>query len=416
MRSAYSVADVEHILRDVPPGMDPLYERALNQLSRTSCGKHLIKAILQWTVCAIRPLTLKELEHALQLGSGEKVLALDKFIASTCWQFVQVDKNGRVSLIHETVRVFLLREDLQSEFVVDRAGGHGRIADVCLLYLSSNEMKPSRNQKLMHLYRSKVSKRGPLINYACEYFSPHLRRSHSENSARFGSLCDFLVGNISSWIEHIARTGNLQPLIHAARDMKAFLQAHAKYHSPTGKHVRLVNAWESDLVHLVAQFGRNLIESPSAIFWLIPSFCPPMTAIGSQSMPASNAISIKGLTSLVWSDRISCIQYRELQARAVACADATFAVGLSNNYIKIYSRSTCQELKQISTSQSAKLLTYSDSGKILAVTSFHYLTVFNLDSGQQLWQVRFHHECLKIIFADQDKVIWIVTKGGRLCL
>jgi len=414
MRSAYSVANVEQILRDVPQGMDPLYERALGQVSRTNRGKHLIKAILQWTICAIRPLTLKELEHAIQLDLRENVLTLDRFIASTCWQFVQVDKNGRVSLIHETVRAFLLREDLQSEFAVDKTKSHGRIADVCLLYLGSNEMKPPRNQKLMHLYQSKVSKRSPLMNYACENFSQHLRLSHSEDTLRFASLCDFLAGNISSWIEHIAQTGNLQPLIKAARNMKGFLQTHVKYHSSTDKHVQLVSAWELDLVHLVAQFGRNLIESPSAIFWLIPPFCPPMTAIGSQSVSASNAISVKGLSSLIWSDRISCIQYRDLQARAVGCTDATFAVGLSNKSIKIYSRSTCQELRQLVNSQSAKLLRYSDSGKILAVTTIHFLTVFNHESGQQLWQVRLPYECLTIVFADQDKVLWLVTKGGIL--
>jgi len=414
IRSAYSAADVEHILRDVPLGMDPLYARALDQLSGVNRGKHVIRAILQWIVCAIRPLTLQELGHALQLDLGETALALEKFITFTCRQFVHVDKNGKVSLIHETVRAFLLRDDLQSEFAVNEMKGHGRIADVCLLCLVSNEMKPPRNQKLMHLYRSKVAKRGHLINYACEYFSQHLRRSHPEDRLRLTNLGDFLVGNISSWIEHIARTGNLQPLIQASKDLKSFLQSHAKDHSPTGKSVDLANAWESDLVHLVAQFGKNLIESPSAIFWLIPPFCPPMTAIRSQQLPVSNGVSIKGLKSLTWSDRISCIQYRELQAKAVACASSTFAVGLSDKSIKIYNRSTCQELRQLATSLPAKLLVYSDSGKILAVTSIQFLTIFNQDSGQQLWQVRLHHECLKIIFADQDKVIWLATKGNIL--
>ena len=412
MQSAFSEVDIQQILKDVPRGMDALYERALALMSRTNRGKHLIKAILLWVVCAIRPLAIDELEQALKFDTGEIVLALEGFIASNCGQLVRVDKVGRVSLVHETVRAFILRQELKSEFAVGKAGGHGRIADVCLQYLSSDEMKPPRSQKFMHMYSAKSAKRSPFVDYACLHFSQHLRRSHSGDPRRFICLSNFLRGNVSTWIEYVARVRNLHCLIRTAKDMKSFLQARAKYHPPIGRDVQHVDNWQSDLIRLAAQFGRNLIECPSSIFWLIPPFCPPKTAIGAQFESTPHSISVSGLSSSVWSDRASCIHYRERQTRAVASTDSAFAVGLSDKSINLYSTSTCQEIQQLNGTQPVKLLNFSSSGKVLAATSVHYVTLFNLESGQRMWHNRLPQECLTLMFTDRDNVLRLVTKGG----
>ena len=414
MRAVFSESDIQRVLDEVPPGMDSLYERALVSMSQTSRGKHLIKAILQWAVCATRPLTVEELQHALKLDTGESVLNLETFITLTCEQLVHVDKGGKVLLIHETVRAFLLRQDLQSEFAFNRSDAHGRIVDICLQYLNSDEMRPPRNQRLMQLYRAKVKKRSAFVGYACSYFGYHLRRSSSENAHRFIQLCEFLHGNVCSWIEQIARGGHLQYMIRTANDLKCFLQARAKYYSPLGQNVQYADSWESDLIRLAAQFGRNLTEYPSAIFWLIPPFCPPMTAIRSQFKSTPHGITLYGLSLTTWSDRISCIHYRDKQARAVACTATSFAVGLSDKSIELYSRSTCQELQQLQNLQPAKLLAFSDSGKLMAVSSVHYITMFNVGTGEQMWQTRLLQECLALIYVDQDKILWLVTKGGIL--
>lgn len=415
LRSAFSQTNIQDILNDVPEGMDPLYKRALGLTSQTNRGKHVIKAILAWTVCAIRPLTLEELKTALQLDLGESVLALDDFISSNCWQFVQVDIGGKVSLIHETARAFLLRETLESEFAVNKDNAHSRITDICLQYLCSDEMKPPRSQKLLHVHRTKVLKRSAMAKYACTYFGQHLRRSRAEDNHRFLALCKFLSANVSSWIEHIASTGNLQYLVQMAQDMKGFTQARARHFSPLGTHVKLVETWASDLVRLVSQFGKHLTESPGVIFWLIPPFCPPMSAIGSQSESASSqGIVVKGLSSLDWSDRISCIQFRDFQTRAVACTTSTFAVSLSDKSINTYSRGTCQQVQSLKCSQPAKLMVYSSSERLLACSSLHFLTLFNLNTSEQVWQVRLPHECIALVFADQDIKLWIVTKDGTL--
>jgi len=339
---------------------------------------------------------------------------LDKFIASNCWQFVQVEGGGKVSFIHETVREFLLREDLTSEFAVKKFESHGRIADICLQYLRSDQMKPPRGHKLLHLYLSNLATRSPFVEYASEFFSAHLCQSRFEDVPRFLSLCSFLKDNLFSWIYNIARTGNLQHLIHVAKDLKSYTQAHIKYHSILGSNVQLIDSWAADLIRLVSQFGKHLVESPSTIFWLIPPFCPPNSALAKQTDAAPLGILIKGLSSIDWNDRISCIQYKDHLTRAISCANSTFAVALSNKSINTYSRSTCQQIHNIPCIEFAKLMVYSASERFLAYSSIDYFTMFNLNTGQQMWQLRLPHECIAIVFATREETIWIVTKGGIL--
>lgn len=59
LRQVYSEATLKKILEDIPQGMDKLYSRSLEPLSRAAYSKPLAKAILMWTACAVRPLLSK---------------------------------------------------------------------------------------------------------------------------------------------------------------------------------------------------------------------------------------------------------------------------------------------------------------------------------------------------------------------
>jgi WD40 repeat protein len=139
-----------------------------------------------------------------------------------------------------------------------------------------------------------------------------------------------------------------------------------------------------------------------------------MTAIGSQFGSIPGVIEVVGLSASVWSDRISCIHFQDLQPRAVATTDATFAVGLSDKTIKIYSRSTCQEQQQFKSSQPPKLFAYSSSGKFLAVATIDFIEMYQPDSGLRLWQKRLRQDCLTVVFAQKDRTLRLIDKGGNL--
>jgi len=76
------------------------------------------------------------------------VQSMEKTIEGLCGQFVTVDKNGSVQMVHQTARDFLLG-NRESEFGVDIGKAHERLAITCLNFLCSNEMKPPRNRILL---------------------------------------------------------------------------------------------------------------------------------------------------------------------------------------------------------------------------------------------------------------------------
>ena len=414
IQDAFSVSDAQNILDELPQGMDALFERIVLLMSRVKRGKHIVQAIVRWVTCAMRSLTLAELEYALKLDIGEDVVGLKSFITSTCGQLVQVDGNGKVSLVHDTAKVFLLQLEPGSDFSIDSYETHNNISNACLKYLNGQEMKPPRNRKLMRAYRVNTAKRSAFVAYASVNFSQHIRRSHSDDAQLFARLSSFLQGNICSWIEYMARKGNLHNLVRTAKDLRGFLEARAKYYSPIGDDMHRVGSWESDLIRLASQYGSHLTRSPSAIFWLLPPFCPPMTAVGRQYGSFPHGMSVKGLSATTWSDRASCNNFIDKQTRAIACADKLCAVSLSDKTTTLLSRPTYEEIRQIRTPQPTKVMAFSDSEKLLAMSSVHYVSVFSTHSGVMLWQTRTPQECLRLLFVDHGEALWVVTKAGTL--
>lgn len=176
LSSTYSEEEIETVLNEIPPEMETLYFRTVQSMSQLPRGKKLAKAILTWTTCATRPLTLVELAGAIRLDLKENVTQLDESIAVLCGQLVMVDKSGRVQMVHMTAREFLLDEKLDSDFNVRKIAAHTQLAKACLSYLVSDEMKPPRmNRKGSNA--NSTGKRAEFSAYACTSFSYHLARA-----------------------------------------------------------------------------------------------------------------------------------------------------------------------------------------------------------------------------------------------
>ena len=92
-------------------------------------------------------------------------------------------------------------------------------------------------------------------------------------------------------------------------------------------------------MRLSAKFAAALVDFPPAIFTLIPPLCPP----GSEICKVSNVnrnLSVAGLSSSQWGDRISCIAFREGQSSALCHGHDLFAVGLTTGLVEISLRPT----------------------------------------------------------------------------
>ncbi|KAH0543071.1 hypothetical protein FGG08_002584 [Glutinoglossum americanum] len=438
----WTVSQVRQVLEEVPQNMEQLYARALRIMSsKPKYTKDIARTILVWTVCAVRPLTISELYAALKIDLGDDVHDLESAIASLCAQLVHVDKTGRVLMVHLTARTFLVDPKLESEFSINEKVGHLRLAEICLQYLCSDEMKLPRARRSKRV-QTRRTQRSNFVFYVCPAFAEHLRRTTSKDHTLSALLYEFLDNNVLSWIEHIASTGNLFVLTRTANSIKAYLQRHIQSSSPLGEFTHLVESWVIDLQRIVAKFGTHLLSSPSAIYWLIPPFCPASSAIASSFGPSSRRIVVKGLTDTGWDDRLSCITSHDRQVSSVACGEAFFAIGYFLGNIVLHHNTTCQEWRTLehggpkagslwtfSTSYDILDFAFLDKDKVLmAATRCNVAHSWNLQSGRDVGKIdwteslpfsdegQFRRPPLTVAFSPDESLIAIVYRGRSICL
>ena len=137
-------------LPDLPSDVSNAYEKILHR----SSDKNLARILLQLIVATTRPLSLEEANVALTLATQKpsprsykevELWPLSNFksiVQDICGLFVSVH-DGKLSLIHQTAREFLLRtSDLHNkdpdkwQGCFDIMEAHGTVSRVCLDYLS----------------------------------------------------------------------------------------------------------------------------------------------------------------------------------------------------------------------------------------------------------------------------------------
>lgn len=144
---------------------------------------------------------------------------LAESILALCGHLVTVDKVGKAQMVHGTAREFLLNDELESEFAINETEAHTRSARACLVYLTGDEMKPPRTSR-RGAAMCMAGKRAEFSVYACATFSYHLAKADPLANDIFVLADKFLRLNVLSWIEVIAQTQNLIPLIRAAKNLR----------------------------------------------------------------------------------------------------------------------------------------------------------------------------------------------------
>ncbi|GAB1315399.1 hypothetical protein MFIFM68171_05609 [Madurella fahalii] len=384
LSTVWTMKQIERVLDDVPQGMDLLYSRAVELLlARPSHSVTVAKAILMWTICAIRPLTVAELQSALQLDIGTTVQDPENAIPSLCCQLVHVDKNGRVLIVHLTARTFLQERGLESPLTFCPIPGHRRILQVCLQLLISDEMKPPKSRRGSEKAGGKKrqhKQQSAFLTYAALHFSEHMRKTTSNNIVVGPLLHEFLEKNVFTWIEFLAKHDSLHVLARTADLIKNYYQRQSKYFPPLGEQIQLADAWTVDLHRLVAKFGTVLARRPSSIYSLIPPFCPSSSAIATVFGKPARCIQVVGIQDVGWDDRLSCIDSGGLQCYAVASGEGYFAVGFGNSVV-LHHAVTCQRWKELNHGDVVRRLGFDRTGTWLVSAGRRDLKLWDLEGG-----------------------------------
>jgi WD40 repeat protein len=413
LRKVHTSGDVKRILDEVPSDMNSLYARILASMSSAAHGKVLAKAILSWTVCAVRPLATVELGEALMLDLQDTIDDVEASIQSSCGHLVYVDANSLVQMVHLTARDYLLHPDTTSEFAVDEVQGHRRLLLTCLSYLQGNERKASRPGRPGN---TKVTKEpSPFIKYASVSLHEHLRHLSWTDASLITPLAQFFASpNVLAWIEYLAEQSDLYRLIDTGKALGVFLNGVPESMLNEHRDIAMLNSWAVDLVRLVMQFGGNLGAFPASIYNLIAPFCPPTSAPRKQFGSAPRGITVRGVLQDSWGDCLSTIHNPDQQFSCIASSDRHFAYGCSSGKIMVFQHLLYHQTAMLDHQEPVRLLSFGQQGHMLVSASFKVIRVWNVATKSEAHQFDARQQCMAVAFADQGRQLVAAFKDHRL--
>ncbi|KAL8375675.1 hypothetical protein RB595_006996 [Gaeumannomyces hyphopodioides] len=403
---------MESILEEVPRGMESLYSRTLDSMSRVPRGKELSKAILRWATCAVRPMTTAELNGALSLDIKDSFPSLEDSITALCGQLVVVDKFGKVQMVHETAREFLMGADQDSEFSIKKERAHTRLALVCLIYLSGTEMKPPRPHRRRGHTKQAATKVDFAI-YACTAWSYHLARADPGATDLLDTLEMFLKSNVLTWVEAIAESGNLNQLIRTSKNLGRYLKACAAERSPLEPRIRMLRQWTADFTRIPAMFASALTALPSAIFSLIPPFCPASSMIHRTTSPGRK-LSVIGALGQQWDDRLVSLDFRQSQPTALSYGENFLAVGLMSGRVTLYHATSYQEYKAFDHGEAVKFIVFRAKSGMMSTCGMKSLSIWDIRTGALLRRLASPPRPLTMLF-DEDMLLVASHKNYIAC-
>ncbi|KAK3935808.1 hypothetical protein QBC46DRAFT_322718 [Diplogelasinospora grovesii] len=427
LRKVTSEKEVERVLESTPSNMDALYSKILVDMANARFGKELAKALITWTLYAFRPLTTSELLKPIEMDIDDKIDDVELAISRCCGNLVYVDANSKVQLVHLTVREFLTGKNVESEFAVTKQDGHRRMAQVCLEFLIQSDKNASKLRRPNSDTDSRLDPNSPSLppftDYASTFLFQHLQHVHSTNDEIFVLLSKFLgSSSLLRWVEFIGTNGDLHTVYQAGKTINSLLNRRAQ-HSPPAELARdqeqfaMLEKWGDDLIHLVTKFSHWLRVSPRSIYHIIPSFCPPDSAIRRQFSRQPKGISVQGLLARAWDDCLTTITYpRGMTPTVLATGRGFFAVGMMNpgGSIMVHDDSIFQEVYSLSHGEPVWRMAFAESGKCLASAGANKVRIWSCTDGTELMSFGISSRCLAIAFTDDDTILRVATKQNQL--
>ena len=402
--------DIQLALTEVPRGMEQLYEKMLKGVeTQTPRLQLMTKRILTWASFCWRPLSIAELEVALE-PEFKGFVKLQDTIAQICGHFVSVE-NSRLTLIHLTARQFLSTDRNGVPAFIQNRYGHDHIAIVCLNYLSTDNWRRVFNSIEKGIpKRTRDSRVGrlllgendhPFLSYAICYWAYHVSKASVNSRDLLESLQNFFARYSLTWVEAIALTGNLRYLIRSAQYLKAFSKRMLRnvcsnsasnllsLHESSENEAKCIQMWANDFIRIVGKFGANLVQSPSSIYRLVVPFCPRDSMIGTlyNKNAKDYKLSVTGLHLNGWDDCLAGVSVGQDQLASKVLATDTHFITLasSSGTIIVWHAETCEEATRMLHKEYTSLMSLDRSQTRLVTAGLLTYRVWDISSGKELY-------------------------------
>ncbi|KAK4163097.1 hypothetical protein QBC43DRAFT_240047 [Cladorrhinum sp. PSN259] len=178
---AKSISEIEAALRDLPVGLNQVYERILLKIQPHQ--EETIADILRWVAFAMSPLSLPELCEAVGVQGTNELSRQDvcESYVESCGHLLLVTgepPKRTVSFVHQSAKDFMLKQQGPERYSISSSNGHTAICDRILLLIEERSLSGQGND-----YETSQSKREDadqeetwvLANYAGRHWAQHMR-------------------------------------------------------------------------------------------------------------------------------------------------------------------------------------------------------------------------------------------------
>ncbi|KAI0455706.1 hypothetical protein F5B21DRAFT_470367 [Xylaria acuta] len=337
------------VLNDIPSDMTLMFRRMEKHMLKSirQSDMPLIKALLGWSTCAQRPLSLKELSQALQ-PEFSGFLDLKRTVQETCGQFVQVDEYDKVTLLHHTTREYLT-QSMESEFRIDSQRSHNNLFTRTLSLFEDKDLQWRLLQD-QHTIQSSE----PFLFYSAVNWPFHLSRSTFSSSECLDALVKVFRGpGVLAWIHALALLRRLEVLVEASKVLTTLVDDVKQRKGSTdpvthiSADLELLSEWAVDITKLMGRFASYIVTSPGVLYYTIPAMCPPKTIMHKQFHRTAN-IRVSRLADAGWNDNLCRLFLpSEVQAWRMACVGKYLAVLDMKGSVYIWDASNYAELSVV---------------------------------------------------------------------
>ncbi|KAJ5631709.1 uncharacterized protein N7484_011809 [Penicillium longicatenatum] len=418
-------------LKDLPPGLDELYKRMLNQVGETD-DADLCKSLLSVTMTVFRPITFDELASCIDLP--EEVLGDDEAlteIVGNCGSFL-THREGTISLVHQSAKDFLLREACGEIFPDGLEKVHYSIFSKSLQVIARKLQRDIYGLFTPGYPIDRVNQPDPdplaATRYACVHWVRHLNQCSPSNNAiedlqDSGALGTFLRQDYLHWLEALALTRSLSDGVASMLRLESLLKK-------TTEDAQLINRVRDACRFIL--YHKTAIENQPLQVYASGMVFSPTTSITRIQFEMEEPMWIRERPTMEesWS---ACLQ--TLEGHSDLVLSVTFSHGSKllasashDRTVKVWDANSGQCLQTLEGhSDEVSSVTFSHDSKLLASASHdRTIKVWDASSGQclqtleghsnEVFSVTFSHDSKLLASASSDNTVkmWDATSGQCL--
>ncbi|KAI1322516.1 NACHT and WD domain protein [Xylariaceae sp. FL0255] len=395
LNTCHRLAEVEDVLKQLPSGMEELYSRMALSIPNDPADNALA---------------------ALGQEIAE-LLDIEKSIIELCGGFVVIDNDGKLSMVHQTAREYLLDRS-SDHFTVDYTSAHEMLFASCVRCLLSGGL------------RAKLLRGSPpdLLNYAAASWGTHLIASSTKSDHISAVLRRFLTSPaVLTWIQYLASENQLRVLVLSSKQLSKYASKQQRLGSPDNEKSQgmmnnaLFENWAIDMIKLTGKFGLALTQDPESIHKLIPPFCPHNSSIY-QQFGGSEArdLKISGISTLDWDDSLSrlspeCGKFMS----SISAIGSRIAMLCTAGSISIYDSTIFEEtrISPINHGERVYRIVMDRTASIMVTYGYKTTKVWELSSGKcklSVKSVNSRPRPLVMLLTDSNKTLLVGFDDRKL--